>query len=170
MASNSTLTLTDTTWAQSSQTIDDQADFTPAHGVESASTSVLALVLLPFIWQELVSRLYSIVNGPNPPTDTSVTRFGDVCVNFSSIEVSRSSGEQVVLTAQEFKTLKFFVLNPGRVISRDELLNQAWGYDHYPCSRTVDTHLSKLRQKLERDPSHPRQFHTVHRAGYKFIF
>jgi hypothetical protein len=95
MASNSTLTLTDTTWAQC-QTIDDEVDFTPGHGTESAFTSVLALVLLPFIWQELVSRLDAIVNGPNTPTDTSITRFGDVCVNFSSMEASRSSGEQIV--------------------------------------------------------------------------
>ena len=72
--------------------------------------------------------------------------------------------------AQEFKTLKFFLQNPGRVISRDELLNHAWGYDNYPCSRTVDNHVLRLRQKLETDPSRPVHFRTVHRVGYKFVF
>jgi DNA-binding response OmpR family regulator len=84
-------------------------------------------------------------------------------------EVNRSSGEQVALTAQEFKALKFFVSNPGRVISRDELLNQAWGYDNYPCSRTVDNHVLKLRQKLEVEPSRPKHVLTMHSVGYKFL-
>jgi DNA-binding response OmpR family regulator len=61
-------------------------------------------------------------------------------------------------------------MNPDRVISRDELLNQAWGYDNYPCTRTVDNHIFKLRQKLEVHPSNPVHFRTVPRAGYKFVF
>ena len=58
----------------------------------------------------------------------------------------------VSLTAMQFKVLKFFVSNPNRVISRDQLLNEVWGYDNYPCTRTVDNHVLKLRQKLEPDP------------------
>jgi len=60
-------------------------------------------------------------------------------------------------------------LNAGRVISRDELLNEVWGYENYPCTRTVDNHILRLRQKLERDPSRPVHFRTVHGAGYKFM-
>ena len=78
-------------------------------------------------------------------------------------------GERMPLTAQEFKTLKFFMMNPSRVISRDELLNEAWGYDSYPCTRTVDNHVLRLRQKLESDPSDPVHFLTVHGAGYRFV-
>jgi Transcriptional regulatory protein, C terminal len=93
--------------------------------------------------------------------------FGDVKVNFSSMEVIRK-GESVILTALEFKTLKYFAQNPRRVISRDELLNEVWGYENYPCTRTVDNHILKLRQKLETNPSRPIHFRTVLRSGYKF--
>lgn len=98
----------------------------------------------------------------------SVVVFGDVIVSFSALEVQRK-GQPVVLTALEFKTLKYFVQNARRAISRDELLNEVWGYENYPCTRTVDNHILKLRRKLERDPSRPVHFRTVHGAGYKFL-
>jgi DNA-binding response OmpR family regulator len=98
----------------------------------------------------------------------SVVVFGDVIVSFSALEVQRK-GQPVVLTALEFKTLKYFIQNARRAISRDELLNEVWGYENYPCTRTVDNHILKLRQKLERDPSRPVHFRTVHGAGYKFL-
>jgi hypothetical protein len=94
--------------------------------------------------------------------------FGDVKVSFSSMEATRK-GKSVTLRALEFKTLKYLAQNARRVISRDELLNEVWGYENYPCTRTVDNHILKLRQKLERDPSRPVHFQTVHRAGYKFL-
>jgi DNA-binding response OmpR family regulator len=84
------------------------------------------------------------------------------------MEVQRD-GTVVVLTAQEFKTLQFLVQNADRVISRDELLNEVWGYQNYPSTRTVDNHILKLRQKLERDPASPVHFRTVHGMGYKFV-
>jgi two-component system, OmpR family, alkaline phosphatase synthesis response regulator PhoP len=98
----------------------------------------------------------------------NVVVFGDVIVNFSALEVHRK-GRPVVLTALEFKTLKYFIQNARRAISRDELLNEVWGYQNYPCTRTVDNHILKLRQKLERDSSRPVHFRTVHGAGYKFL-
>jgi DNA-binding response OmpR family regulator len=94
--------------------------------------------------------------------------FGDVTLSFSSME-ARRKGEPVTLTAMEFKTLKYFVQNAQKVISRDEFLNEVWGYESYPCTRTVDNHILKLRQKLEKDPSRPVHFRTVYRAGYKFL-
>jgi hypothetical protein len=94
--------------------------------------------------------------------------FGDVKVSFSSMEVSRQ-GIPVILTAMEFKTLKYLAHNERRVISRNELLNEVWGYENYPCTRTVDNHILRLRQKLERNPSRPIHFRTVHGAGYKFL-
>lgn len=101
-------------------------------------------------------------------TAESHLAFGDVKVNFASMEASRK-GEPVMLTALEFKTLKYLAQNERRVISRDELLNEVWGYENYPCTRTVDNHILRLRQKLERDPSRPIHFCTVHGVGYKFV-
>jgi DNA-binding response OmpR family regulator len=73
------------------------------------------------------------------------------------------------MTAQEFKLLRFFAQSPERVISREELLNEVWGYQNYPSTRTVDNHILRLRQKLEMDPGNPRFFLTIHGAGYKFV-
>lgn len=133
--------------------------------VEPSSTAAPA-VLLPFSWKELVAR---VVRNSNTLAECGVARFADVCVDFTTMEVIRSSGETITLTTQEFKTLKCFLLNPDRVFSRRELLNEAWGYENYPSSRTVDNHVLKLRQKLEKDPAHPVHFRTVYGAGYKFV-
>lgn len=127
------------------------------------------VLLLPFSWKELLARVCEFVRDSNTLAECRVARFEDVCVDFTKMEVSRSSGERITLTAQEFKTLKCFLLNPDRVFSRGELLNKAWGYENYPSTRTVDNHVLKLRQKLERDPSRPVHFRTVHRVGYKFV-
>lgn len=94
--------------------------------------------------------------------------FGDVKVNFSTMEANRS-GDPLTLTALEFKILKYLIENARRVISRDEMLNEVWGYTNYPTTRTVDNQVSKLRKKMERDPSRPVHFRTVHGAGYKFL-
>jgi hypothetical protein len=83
--------------------------------------------------------------------------FGEVKVNFPEMLACRN-GESVGLTNIEFKTLKYFIQNAKRVISRNELLNEVWGYENYPCTRTVDNHILRLRQKLERDPSRPIHF------------
>lgn len=94
--------------------------------------------------------------------------FGQVRLNFT--EMSAFRGDQPVrLTSLEFKTLRYLIKNARRVISRDELLNQVWGYENYPCTRTVDNHILRLRQKLESDPARPVHLLTVHRAGYKFM-
>lgn len=128
-----------------------------------------AAVLVPFSWKEIVARIYEFVRDSNPWSECRGTRFEDFCIDFTKMEVSRSSGEPITMTVQEFKTLKCFLLNPGRVLSRRELLSEAWGYENYPSTRTVDTHVLRLRRKLERDPAKPVHFRTVHRVGYKFV-
>jgi hypothetical protein len=100
--------------------------------------------------------------------NSEVVRFGDVYVEFRKMEVRRS-GARVAMTASEFKTLRYFVLRPGCVISRDELLNEVWGYENYPTTRTVDTRIYNLRKKLERIPSQPIHFVGVFGVGYKFV-
>ncbi|HKT12968.1 MAG TPA: response regulator transcription factor [Terriglobia bacterium] len=122
----------------------------------------------PFSPKELLARVHSVsrrVRGPKPIDQYA---FDDVSVDFAKMELTRA-GEKIPLTPQEFKILKYFVRNPERVISRDELLNQVWGYDCYPSTRTVDNHIMKLRQKLETAPMNPTHFITIHGAGYKFV-
>ncbi len=93
---------------------------------------------------------------------------GHLKVNFSTMEANRG-GEPLSLTALEFKTLRYLINNPHRVISRDELLNEVWGYNNYPSTRTVDNQVVKLRKKMEHDPARPVHLRTVHGTGYKFI-
>jgi len=102
------------------------------------------------------------------PNATDTFEFGGVKVCFSTMEIHRNN-RPVILTRKEFKTLTYLIKNPRRVISRDELLNEVWGYENYPCTRTVDNHILKLRKKLETEPAHPKHFHTVHSSGYKFL-
>jgi hypothetical protein len=146
----------------------DEWDQIRGSQAEPFSTAAPA-VLLPFSWKELVARVCEFARDSTASAECRVARFDDVCVDFTKMEVSRSSGEPITLTTQEFKTLKCFLLNPDRVFSRDELLNEAWGYENYPSTRTVDNHVLKLRQKLEKCPARPVHFRTVHGVGYKFV-
>jgi len=145
----------------------------------SAKTDVTDKVLLlemgaddyvtkPFSPRELVARVRAAVRRTHRAEQGSVFTFGDVSVDFEKMELFRA-GQAVPMTAQEFKLLRFFTQNPGRVISRTELLNEVWGYQDYPSTRTVDNHIWKLRFKLEEDPRNPVHFQTIHGAGYKFI-
>ena len=99
---------------------------------------------------------------------TDTFEFGGVKGCLSTMEV-HCNGRAVTLTSKEFKTLAYLIKHPRRVISRDELLNEVWGYENYPCTRTVDNHILRLRKKLEAEPAHPKHFHTVHCAGYRFL-
>jgi DNA-binding response OmpR family regulator len=145
----------------------------------SAKTDVSDKVLLleigaddymtkPFSPRELMARVNSALRRSIPVKPSKSFSFSDVNVDFAKMELRRG-GQLVPLTAQEFKVLRFMTQNPERVISRDELLNEVWGYQNYPSTRTVDNHILKLRQKLEKDPSNPAHFRTVHSAGYKFV-
>lgn len=126
------------------------------------------LFLLPLTWRQFETRVRGALAHSNSFGENKIVRFGQVSINALSMEVRRSDGP-VSLTAMEFKVLKFFVSNPNRVISRDQLLNEVWGYDNYPSTRTVDNHVLKLRQKLESEPAEPVHFRTVHGIGYKFV-
>jgi DNA-binding response OmpR family regulator len=148
--------------------------------VLSAATDVADKVLLlelgaddyvtkPFSPRELLARVRAALRHTSrSPEASNVVSFDAISADFRKMEVKRD-GKPVVLTAQEFKTFQFLVQNADRVISRDELLNEVWGYQNYPSTRTVDNHILKLRQKLEKDPSSPVHFRTVHGMGYKFV-
>jgi len=149
--------------------------------VLSARTEVMDKVLLlelgahdyvtkPFSPRELLARVRTAMRRSQslrtPLTETFT--FGDVKVDFTKMELWRE-GKLVPLTSQEFKVLKFMIQNAERVLSREELLNHVWGYRNYPSTRTVDNHILRLRQKLEKDSANPLHFRTVHSSGYKFV-
>lgn len=125
-------------------------------------------VTKPFSPKELIARARAVLRRASKPRPADQYAFNDIAADFAKMELTRA-GKPVVLTPQEFKILKYFAQNPERVISRDELLNEVWGYQCYPSTRTVDNHILKLRQKLEKDPANPVHFRTVHGAGYKFV-
>jgi len=145
----------------------------------SAKTEVMDKVLLlelgahdyvtkPFSPRELLARVRTAMRRSTRTTLTETFKFGDVKIDFTKMELWRDGGP-VQLTSQEFKVLKFMIQNSERVLSREELLNHVWGYRNYPSTGTVDNHILRLRQKLEKDPANPLHFRTVHSSGYKFV-
>ena len=102
------------------------------------------------------------------PGATPQYRFGEVTVDFRKAEVTRG-GQPLDLSAREFLLLKYFIEHREATLSRDELLNEVWGYHSMPSTRTVDVHVAWLRQKIEPNPKHPQYVLTLHGLGYKFV-
>jgi DNA-binding response OmpR family regulator len=126
-------------------------------------------VTKPFSVRELMARVKAVLRRVSPQAGVpEVYRFSDVEVNIRSHEVRRA-GKPVELSAKEFALLTYFISHPVETLSRDRLLDAVWGYENYPNTRTVDTHIVHLRQKLETNPEEPRFILTVHGSGYKFI-
>jgi DNA-binding response OmpR family regulator len=126
-------------------------------------------VTKPFSPKELLARVRAVLRrARRSSAAVEQLYFDDVSVDFSTMEATRAN-RPVPLTPQEFKLLKYFAQHPQRVLSRDQLLSDVWGYNSYPSTRTVDSHILTLRQKLERDPGNPSHFVTVHNVGYKFV-
>ena len=126
-------------------------------------------VTKPFSIRELLARVKAVLRRVSPPSAMpEVYRFSDVEINIRSNEVRRA-GAPVELSSKEFALLTYFVAHPAETLSRDRLLDEVWGYENYPNTRTVDTHILHLRQKLEPNPEEPRLFLTVHGSGYKFV-
>jgi two-component system alkaline phosphatase synthesis response regulator PhoP len=126
-------------------------------------------VTKPFSIRELMARIKAVLRRATPQvTVPDPYRFGDVEVNVRGNEVRRA-GRPVELSAKEFALLAYFISHPGETLSRDRLLDSVWGYENYPNTRTVDTHIVHLRHKLEPNPEEPRYIVTVHGAGYKFV-
>jgi len=121
----------------------------------------------PFSKPELLARVRAALRRSSRSKPSGIFAFSDVTVDTSRMEVMRR-GSLIPMTSMEFKLLQFFIRNPLRVISREDLLNAVWGYESYPTTRTVDSHILKLRKKLEIDPARPQLFRTVHGFGYKF--
>ena len=123
----------------------------------------------PFDMMELMARVESLLRRARTPIAPAAGSyaFGTVSVDFRRAEISRD-GSPVELSALEFKLLGHFIEHRGEVLSRDHLLDEVWGYDATPYTRTVDVHVASLRQKLEASPGKPQFILTVHGRGYKF--
>jgi two-component system, OmpR family, alkaline phosphatase synthesis response regulator PhoP len=123
----------------------------------------------PFEVIELLARIEALLRRtPNQSkTNTEIFKFDDITVDFKRAEVTKNA-EIIELSAMEFKLLQYLIKNCGDVHSRDTLLDEVWGYDAMPTTRTVDVHIAWLRQKLEINPKHPIYIQTVHGLGYKF--
>jgi two-component system alkaline phosphatase synthesis response regulator PhoP len=124
----------------------------------------------PFDMMEFLARIESLLRRARTPIAPSVGRyaFGDVQVDFHHGEVARG-GRPLEVSALEFKLLGYLIEHRQEVLSRDRLLQEVWGYEAAPYSRTVDVHVASLRQKLEPDPPNPRFILTLHGRGYKFV-
>lgn len=123
----------------------------------------------PFSVSELMARIRAILRRTRSSSELPADlRFGDVEVDFRRF-AARRRGKVVEMTRKEFAILRLLASRSGEAVTRDELLNEVWGYESYPVSRTVDNHIAGLRAKLEADPAHPRFIRTVHGVGYQFV-
>jgi DNA-binding response OmpR family regulator len=124
-------------------------------------------VVKPFGTRELLARIRALLRRSSAE-ETKVLAFGDVQVDLTR-RVVLKHGEELKLTRAEYNLLTYFLHNADRALTRDMILNSVWGYESFPNTRTVDAHVVRLRQKLERDGSFPQHFLTVHGVGYRFL-
>ena len=126
-------------------------------------------VTKPFSIRELLARVKAVLRRTAVvPKDMDQHSFADVEVDLKRCRVVKA-GKAIDISSKEFELLKYFICHSGEILCRDRLLEEVWGYDNYPTTRTVDTHLVRLRQKLEPDPEQPQYFLTVHGTGYRFV-
>jgi len=124
-------------------------------------------VTKPFSLRELLARVRAVLRRPGPRLKFEEFAFGDVRIRLRGRQVFKA-GQEVRLTRKEFDLLRYLVEHRGEVVTRDRLLDEVWGYEQFPTTRTVDTHVLRLRQKFEKDPERPAWILTVHGQGYKF--
>lgn len=132
-------------------------------------------VTKPFSFLELAGRVEALLRRTMGSLSSSAGRpvpeavqIGDLSVDFKGHRATKD-GLDLDLTSRELRMLELFVKHRGSVVTRDQLLDEVWGYDAIPFTRTVDSHIAKLRKKIEDHPSDPRLIVTVHRLGYKLV-
>ena len=128
-------------------------------------------VTKPFSITELLARVRAVLRrtgtgGQKPSTD--VVKIGDIEVDFK-LHQARRGKARIEFTAREFDLLRYFVQHTGQVVTREQILNEVWGYEEFPTTRTIDNFVAKLRQKIERAPHAPEHILTIHGSGYKFV-
>jgi len=126
-------------------------------------------VTKPFSIKELLARIRAhLRRAAKQVVEIESFTFGDVELDFKKYS-ARKRGHVLDLSAREFEILRYLIRHRGEIVTRDQLLDEVWGYESSPVTRTVDNHIARLRQKIELDPSDPRHIITVHRLGYRFI-
>jgi DNA-binding response OmpR family regulator len=130
-------------------------------------------VTKPFSVRELLARVRALLRRGQPAAVTlDELTVDDVTIDFRRYEARRGrppADKPVEMTRREFQTLRALAARAGEVVTREELLNQVWGLEVFPTTRTVDNHIAGLRAKLERDPAEPRHLLTVRGVGYKWV-
>ena len=125
-------------------------------------------VTKPFSFMELLARVEAVMRRVRRMSVGDEVQFGGVRLDFKTYQATRHD-QPIDLTPREFRILRYFLDHSNEVVTREALLNHVWGYDSSAFTRTVDTHMARLRQKIERTPADPRHLITVHRVGYKFV-
>jgi len=125
-------------------------------------------VTKPFSFMELLARVEAVLRRTQRNAAGEEYEFGRVKLDFRTYQASKDAAA-LELTPREFRILRYFIDHANEVVSRDALLNHVWGYDSSAFTRTVDTHMARLRQKIEDVAAEPRHLITVHRVGYKFV-
>jgi two-component system alkaline phosphatase synthesis response regulator PhoP len=124
-------------------------------------------VTKPFSLRELLARIRAVLRRPGPRRAVESFAFGEARLEPRTRRAWKA-GREVALTRKEFELLRYLVEHPSEILTRARLLNAVWGYERYPTTRTVDTHVLRLRQKFETDPEEPAHILTVHGQGYRF--
>ncbi len=135
-------------------------------GLELGADDYLAK---PFGMLELIARVKALLRRVQRTTEIDMVKFSNVQIDFKAYKAVRNDNEPIDLSAREYRLLRYLVAKQGNVVSRDELLDEVWGYNSYPTTRTVDNHIARLRQKVESNVDEPQHILTVHGVGYKFV-
>lgn len=123
----------------------------------------------PFSLRELLARIKAILRRTSKDrAQLHEYSFGEFSISFDKYTATKN-GVLLELSPREFEILRLFMENENEIVTREQFLKDVWGYTSYPNTRTVDNHIAKLRQKIEKDPESPEHIVTVHRMGYKFI-
>ena len=126
-------------------------------------------VTKPFSIKELLARMRAhLRRAAKQVVELESFTFGDVELNFKKY-AARKGGQVLDLSAREFEILRYLIKRRGEIVTRDQLLDEVWGYDSSPITRTVDNHIARLRQKIEPNPAEPQHIITIHRIGYRFV-
>ncbi|RME57366.1 MAG: DNA-binding response regulator [Candidatus Dadabacteria bacterium] len=134
-------------------------------GLELGADDYLAK---PFGMRELIARIKALIRRVKGFGEIDKIEFDDIVIDFKAYKAVRK-GKPLELSAREYRLLRYLAAKQGQVVTRDELLDEVWGYNSYPSTRTVDNHIARLRQKIERDIENPSHIITVHGVGYKFV-
>jgi DNA-binding response OmpR family regulator len=126
-------------------------------------------VTKPFSVKELMARVKAILRRRSVIlNEFDNFTFDDVTLDFAKLEAMKGK-KKIEMSLKEYEILKYIIRHEGNIVSRNDLLDEVWGYESFPTTRTVDNYILMLRKKIETDPSHPKHILTFHSAGYKFV-